>query len=90
MQPFLIHLRSDLSLWSNPDPFVYTLDRSQHFSDYYFLFLVALGPNGCAQAFSGCGERTPLCCGSQASYCGGFSCCGAQALGTQVSVAVAH
>ena len=23
----------------------------------------------------------PLCCGAQASHCGGFSCCRAQALG---------
>ena len=30
------------------------------------------------------------CCGEQASHCGGFSCCGAQALGTQTSAVVAH
>ena len=28
------------------------------------------------------------CCGVHASHCRGFSCCGAQALGTQASVAV--
>ena len=28
--------------------------------------------------------------GARASHCGGFSCCGAQALGTQASVVVAH
>ena len=28
--------------------------------------------------------------GAQASHCGGFSCCGAQALGTRASVAVAR
>lgn len=65
MQPFLIRLRSDLSLWSNltllrTAALLYTLDCSQHFSDDYFLFLVALGLNGCAQAFSSCGEWTPL------------------------------
>ena len=31
-----------------------------------------------------------LCCGVQASHCGGFSCCGAQALGMQASVVVAR
>ena len=31
-----------------------------------------------------------LCCGARASHCGGFSCCGAQALGTQTSLAVAR
>ena len=31
-----------------------------------------------------------LCCGAWASYCGGFSCCGAQALGAWASVVVAH
>ena len=31
-----------------------------------------------------------LHCGIQASHCGGFSCCGAQALGTRASVVVAH
>ena len=38
------------------------------------MFLVALG----------------LCCGAWASHCSGFSCCGAQALGTRTSVVVAH
>ena len=32
----------------------------------------------------------PLRCGAWASHCGGFSCCGAQALGAQASVVVAH
>ena len=31
-----------------------------------------------------------LRCGAQASHFGGFSCCGAQALGMQASVAVAR
>ena len=31
-----------------------------------------------------------LCCGAQASHCGGFSCCRAWALGTWVSVVVAR
>ena len=31
-----------------------------------------------------------LRCGARASHCGGFSCCGAQALGTQASAVVAR
>ena len=31
-----------------------------------------------------------LHCGARASHCGGFSCCGARALGAQASVAVAR
>ena len=31
-----------------------------------------------------------LRCGAWASHCGGFSCCGALALGAQASVVVAH
>ena len=31
-----------------------------------------------------------LRCGAQASHCGGFSCCGAWALGTQASVVAAR
>ena len=34
-------------------------------------------------------SRATLCYGTQASHCGGFSCCGAQALGAQASVVVA-
>ena len=44
--------------------------------------MAALGLRCCAWAFSSCSER--------ASHCGGFSCCGAWALGTRASVAVAH
>ena len=31
-----------------------------------------------------------LCCGVQASHCGGSSCCRARAIGTRASVVVAH
>ena len=31
-----------------------------------------------------------LRCGAQASHCGGFSCCGARAVGAWASVVVAH
>ena len=40
----------------------------------YYLYLVALG----------------LCCGERASDCGGFSRCGAGALGGRASVVEAH
>ena len=36
------------------------------------------------------GRGLTLRCGEQASHCGGFSCCGARALGTQASVVAAH
>ena len=54
----------------------------------FILFLAALGLHCCTQAFSSCGERSTLCCGAGASHCGGFSCCGARALGTRASVFV--
>ena len=59
---------------------------------YSFLiyFLAVLGLCCCAQAFSSCGERgATLHCGAGASHCGGFSCCGARALGVWASVVVA-
>ena len=31
-----------------------------------------------------------FCCGAQGSHCGGFSCCGARALGMRASVVVVH
>ena len=55
---------------------------------FIYLFLAAPGLHCCAPAFSNCGERGPLFV-AWASHCSGFSCCGAQALGTQASVVVA-
>ena len=41
--------------------------------------------------FSGCGKQRVLSsCGEQASHCGGFSYCGAQALGTRTSLVTAQ
>ena len=58
---------------------------------YYFFFLAVLGLRCCVQAFSSCGERgATLSCGAQPPHCGGFSCCGAQALGARASVVVVH
>ena len=47
-----------------------------------YLFLAALGLRCYARAFSSSGERGLLFhCSAWASHCGGFSCCGARALG---------
>ena len=58
----------------------------------YLFILDALGLCSCAQAFSlVAGSRGySFHCGAWASHCGGFSCCGAWALGAQASVVVAH
>ena len=48
-----------------------------------YLFLAALGLCCCARAFSSCSERgATLHCWAWASHRGGFSGCGAPALGT--------
>ena len=52
--------------------------------------MAALGLHSCAQAFSLQQVGATLCCGARASHCGGFSCCGAQALDAQASVLVAR
>ena len=57
---------------------------------FTYLFLAVLGLHCCAWAFSSCGERATLRCGAWVSHCSGFSCCGAQALGTRASVVVSH
>ena len=56
-----------------------------------FYFLAALGLHCYTWAFSSCSEQGLLSsCGMRASHCGGFSCYGAQALGTSTSVTVAR
>ena len=53
--------------------------------------MAALGLCCCVQAFSSCGEQGLLSSsGAWASYYSGFSCCGAQALGSQASAVVAQ
>ena len=56
---------------------------------FIYLFLLAALGLCCARAFSHCGEQGLLFVNSAHSHCGGFSCCGAQALGMKVSVVVA-
>ena len=49
------------------------------------LFLAVLGLRCCMLAFPSCGEWGLLSsCGVQASHYGGFSCCGAPALGSSL------
>ena len=55
------------------------------------LFWAALGLRCCVQAFSSCGERGLLLVAVRgAPHCGGFSCCGARALGARASVVEAR
>ena len=59
---------------------------------FIYLFLAALGLPCCVRAFSSCGEWGLLFVAVRgllivvASHCGGFSCCGARALGARASV----
>ena len=56
----------------------------------FILFLAALGLCCCVQAFLQLWRAgATLRCGVWASHCGGFSCCGARALGAQASVVAA-
>ena len=57
---------------------------------FIYLFLAALGLCCCTLAFFSCGKRGLLRCSAQAPHCGGFSCCGARALGSRASAVVAH
>jgi len=57
---------------------------------FWVFFLFALGLLLRTAWFSKFSSFTTLSCGAQASHCGGFSCCGAQALGTWASVDAAQ
>ena len=58
---------------------------------FIYLFLAALALRCCVRAFLQLRRvGATLSCGAWASYCGGFSCCRARALGTRASVVVAH
>ena len=57
-----------------------------HFLIYLFIYFWPLDLDCCAWAFSACSEQGLLSnWGAWASYCGGFSCCRAQALGRVVA-----
>ena len=61
---------------------------------FKFIYLFIFGCIGVFVAARGlslvAGEQALLCCGAQASHCGGFSCCGARTLGVQASVVAAR
>ena len=57
----------------------------------FILFLAALCLHCCVRAFLWLqGAGATFHCGVWASHCGGFSCCGAQALGALASVVAAR
>ena len=57
---------------------------TRNFPLFIYLFLVALGLHCYVQGFSICAEQGLLFSSwVKASYCSGFSCCGAEVLGTQ-------
>ena len=88
---FLLQATSKSFLWK-----LYSLDikvgRTQLllFFNFIYLFLAALCLRCCAWAFSSCGERGLLFVAVRGLFTGGFSCCGARALGARASVVVAH
>ena len=53
-------------------------------------FVTVLGLRCFVRAFSSCGEWGYSLLGAQVSRGGGFSCCGAQALGVRASEVAAH
>ena len=56
----------------------------------FLLFLAVLGLHGCVQAFSSCGEGGLLFVAVHGLLIGGgFSCCGAWALGARASIVAA-
>ena len=55
-----------------------------------FIFVCTVSLLLCTAWFSKLSRFTTLSCGAQPSLCGGFSCCGAQALGTWASVDAAQ
>ena len=57
--------------------------------NFIYLFLAVLGLSFCMHTFPQLQQAgVTLCCGSRASHCGGFSCCGAWTLGHMGSVVV--
>ena len=55
-----------------------------------YLFLAALGLRCCTRVFSSCGEQGLFLVVVPSFSLGGFSCCGARALGAWASVVVAR
>ena len=68
----------------------YSALPSKYKSLFIYLFLAALGLRCWVQAFSSCSEWGLLFVVVHRLLCGGFSCCGARAVGMRASVVVAH
>ena len=87
--PCFLHCRQILyhwATWEAPGWEYYTSLNSDHILKT-FLFGCAGSLLPCLQASSRCGEQGLFpSCGAQASHCGGFSFCGAQAVGSQLQV----
>ena len=84
----LSHAHSHLKFWPGFGPSLYEFVDYADISFYLLigLFLTVLGLCCCSQALSSSGEQGLLSsCGAQASHAGGFSCCGAHALGHRLS-----
>ena len=63
-------------------PFFFFLTELLFPINFESLYLAVMGLHGYMQIFSSFSKKGLLStCGSWASYCGGFSCCRAQALG---------
>ena len=75
------HLQSSFLFGSEAFLFLYK---------FIYLFLAALGHRCCAGFLQLQRVGATLRYGAQASHCGGFSCCGARALGAWASVVAAR
>ena len=74
-------------LWGSHPP-LFFFCMTDTFNYFCFVYLASLGLHCCKQV-SGCGELGLVQCGALAFHHRGFSCCGTQAVGVQVSVAAA-
>ena len=86
---FKLHCEKLICISSKPVFFFFYNFKKNKFIYFIYFFLAVLGLRCCVRAFSSCGKRELLFL-ERASHCGGFSCCGAWALGMWASVVVAH
>ena len=79
--------------WTLQDPSIYLPQLIFTFKKEKIIYLFIFGCFGSLLLRMGFLQLqragATLCCGARASHCGGFSCCGAQALGAWASVVVA-
>ena len=81
-------------LWSKTHTYeVYNILHT-YFKNLFILFIFMFGCVGSSLLHAGFLKLrqagVTLCCGGRASHCGGFSWCGARALGSRASVVVAR